>query len=68
MGWSDDHPIRENEILVKVKGPQNKIASVTTDLIIMKDVNKKIEKYNEILAEDSKYQTKLNDNLCHNNS
>ena len=41
---------------MKVKGPQKKIASVTTNIIGMKAVNKKIEKYNEILAEDSKYK------------
>ena len=50
------------------KRTSEKIASVTTDIIGMKAVNKKLEKYNDILYETSKYPTKLNENLCHDNS
>ena len=55
------------EILVNVKILQNKIASVTTDITVMKDVNEKLEKYNELLDESSKHQTKLNETLLHDN-
>ena len=41
----------KNEILVKVKGLQKKISSVTTDLTGMKSINEKLENYNELLAE-----------------
>ena len=39
----------KHEIVVKVKILQKIIASVTTYLTIMKDVNEKLEKYNELL-------------------
>ena len=58
----------KNEILVKVKGLQKKITSVTTYLIGMKSVKENLEKYNELLYEYSKHQTKLNSNLRLENS
>ena len=58
----------KHEILVKSKGLKKKIASVTIDLTGMKSVNEKPEKYNELLAEDSKHQNNLNETLCHENS
>ena len=36
---------------MKVKGLQNKIALVTTDITGMKYVNDKLENYNELLGE-----------------
>ena len=53
---------------MKVKGPHKKIASVRTDLTGMKYVNNKLEKYNELLDEASKHQTKLNESFHHENS
>ena len=53
---------------MKVKGLQNKIVSITIDLTVMKAVNEKLYKYNELLSEDSKHVNKLNENLCHENS
>ena len=41
----------KNEILVKVKGLQKKIALVTTDLTSMKFVNDKLYKQNELQDE-----------------
>ena len=40
-----------NDILVKVKWLQKKIALITTYIKVMKAVNKQLEKYNELLAE-----------------
>ena len=42
----------KNEILVKVKGIQKKIALVTTELTGMKYVKKKLYKYNGLLNKD----------------
>ena len=47
----------KKKILVKVKGLQNKIASVTTDITDIKDVKEKPDKNNEIFSEASKHQT-----------
>ena len=52
--------LEKHEIVVKVKILQKIIASVTTYLTIMKDVNEKLEKYNELLNESSKHQTNIN--------
>ena len=53
---------------MKVKVLQNKIASVTTDLTGMVYVKEKLGKYNELIAEASKHQTKINETLRHENS
>ena len=57
----------KNEILVKVKGLQKKITSVTTYLTGMKSVKENLEKYNKLLDEAIKHQTKLNETLRHDN-
>ena len=57
----------KNEILVKVKRIQKKIALVTTDLTGMKYVSKKLENYNELLSEGIKHQTKFDETLRHEN-
>ena len=44
----------KNKILVKVKGLQKKIDSVTTDTTGMKAVNQKLGNYNELLSESTK--------------
>ena len=44
----------KNEISVKLKGLKNKISSVTTYLTGIKVINKKLEKYNELLDEARK--------------
>ena len=56
------------EILLKVKGPQKIIASVTTYLTGMKAVNDKLKKYNELLSEARKHQIKINETLRFENS
>ena len=52
----------------KIKVLHKKIVSNTTDLVGMKAVIEKLEKYNELLAEASKHQTKINETLRHENS
>ena len=59
---------KKNEILVRLKALHKKIASVTTDITGTKAVKEKLEKYNELLYEYSKHQTKLNSNLRLENS
>ena len=53
---------------MRVKILQKKITSVTIDITCMKYFNVKLNKYNKLLAEDSKYHTKLNENLRLENS
>ena len=50
---------------MKVKVLQKKIASVTIYIIGMKAVKDKLERYNKLLYEASKHQTKRNETLRH---
>ena len=49
----------KNEILVKVKGLQKKIASFKTDVTGMKSVNKKLENFNDFLDEPGTPKSRL---------
>ena len=57
----------KDEIWVKVKILQKKIASVTTYITGMKYANEKLENYNELLSEGIKHQTKFDETLRHEN-
>ena len=49
----------KNVILVKLKGLQKQISSVTTDITGMKAIDEKLEKYNELLDEARKTKPSL---------